>query len=424
MTARPRRAQGSTRWIITGVIAVVVGFTVVLAILRFSSPLVVVSEAVEGPVVQAFYSTGTVQPEREFPIKANIAGTIKEVQVDKGDAVKKDQPLAVMAEPGLVFAQRQAQAELEEKQKRADAKTSPVLQEYDARISAGGAQLDIAQRELARIKSLIERAAASQTDLDAAGDRAKSVWMLVESAKAQRATRQLELERELQVAKSALDTANWNLEQQTLKSPVEGVVLDRPLSPGTRVAVNDRVMNVADITPAKLVMRAAVDEEDIIKVRKDQIVRMTLYSYPDRSFEGRVQKIYDQADPERRTFEVDVKLLEPDDHLSPGMTGELAFEMAWRDRAVVIPSQAVQKGGAVYVVSDGRVTKANVEIGLRGIERTEVRSGIRPGEKVVVSAIGDVKDGQRVRASYMDPATAAGLNKPKAATDAFKGFKQ
>jgi RND family efflux transporter MFP subunit len=416
-----RRAQSNTRWIITAAIAAVVVAGAVLAFLRFSSPLVVVSEAVEGPVVQAFYSTGTVQPDREFPIKANVAGTIAEVRVDKGDAVTKGQPLAIMAEPGLVFAQRQAQAELEEKQKRADAKNSPVLQEYDARISAGQAQLEIAQRELARIKALIEKNAASQMDLDAASDRVKTVWTLVESAKAQRATRQLELERELQVARSALDTANWNLEQQTLKSPIDGVVLNRPLSVGTRVAINDVVMTVADVRPEKLVMRAAVDEEDVTKVRVGQVVRMTLYSYDSRTFEGKVARIYPQADPERRTFEVDVQIVDPDPRLSPGMTGELAFVMDAKARAVVVPSQAVQKG-AVYIVENGRLKKLSAEIGLRGIERSEVRSGAKPGDRVVISTVGDLEDGQRVRTSYTDPVTAAGLNKPKQVNDNFKGF--
>jgi hypothetical protein len=137
-----------------------------------------------------------------------------------------------------------------------------------------------------------------------------------------------------------------------------------------------------------------------------------------------VQKIYDQADPERRTFEVDVKLSQPDSRLSPGMTGELAFEMASKDKAIVIPSQAVQKGGDVFIVQDGHLKKATAQIGLRGIERSEVLSGVKPGEKVLISAPGDMKDGQRVRASYTDPIAAAGLNKPKVATDAFKGFKQ
>lgn len=419
-----RRAQSSAKWVLGAAVLIAAIVGGVFLALRLTSPLVTVTDAVEGPVVQAFYSTGTVQPEREFPIKSNGAGILTEVKVDKGDHVKVGQPLAVVSDPELTFTARKAQAELEEKQQRADPKTSPVIQEYDARIQAMQALLEISQREEARIRSLLEKNAAAQTDLDTATDRLKTVWSQSESLKAQRAAKLLELQRELEVAKSALDTAKWNLDQQTLKSPIDGVVLDRPLSVGTRVAINDRVMNVANIASDKLVMRAAVDEEDIIKVKPDQHVKMTLYSYADRVFEGRVQKIYDQADPERRTFEVDVKLAEPDNRLSPGMTGELAFEMASKDKAVVIPSQAVQKGGEVFLVQDGHLKKATAQVGLRGIERSEVISGINAGEKVLISAAADMKDGQRVRTSYLDPATAAGLNKPKIAQDAFKGFKQ
>jgi RND family efflux transporter MFP subunit len=168
-------------------------------------------------------------------------------------------------------------------------------------------------------------------------------------------------------------------------------------------------------------MRAAVDEEDVTSVHVGQTVRMTLYSYEGRGFEGKVTKIYPQADAARRTFEVDVQLLQSDDRLAPGMTGELAFIMDQKDQAVVIPSQAVQKG-AVYTVSDGRLKRLDVDLGLRGIERAEVKSGLKPGERVVISTIGDIHDGQRVRTSYTDPVTAAGLNKPKKVNDSFKGF--
>src|SRR5215212_4642127 len=116
------------------VVAVVVGAT--LAFTRLTSTQVVTTTAIEGPVVQAFYSTGTVQPEREFPIKSNVAGILTEVRVDKGDTVKAGQALAIVSAPDLVYAAQKAQAELDEKQQRADAKASPVLQEYDARISA------------------------------------------------------------------------------------------------------------------------------------------------------------------------------------------------------------------------------------------------------------------------------------------------
>ena len=242
---KARRAQSSVKWIVTIVVLLAILGGGGYAIMRLVSPTVVLSEAVEGPVVQAFYSTGTIQPDREFQIKSNVAGIITEVKVDKGAHVKAGQPLAVISAPDLVFAARKTAAELEERQKRADTKTSPVVQEYDSRIQAMGAMLDIAQREEERIRGLIQKNAANQNDLDRVGDHLKTVWSENESLKAQRATKLLELERELQVAKSALDTANWNLEQQTLKSPIDGVVLDRPLALGTRLAVNDRLQRAA-----------------------------------------------------------------------------------------------------------------------------------------------------------------------------------
>ena len=78
---------------------------------------------------------------------------------------------------------------------------------------------------------------------------------------------------------------------------------------------------------------------------------------------GRVTRIYDEADPNRRTFEVDVQLVPPDKRLSPGMTGELAFIMAAKDKAVVIPSQAVQNG-SVWVVRENRLVKTTPQLGL------------------------------------------------------------
>src|SRR2546421_1384367 len=117
---RPRAAQASMRWI-----SLSAGTLATLAagawlVLRITSPLVTVTDAVEGPVVQAFYSTGTIQPEREYSIRSNVAGTITEVRVDKGSAVKKGDLLAVVTDPLLKFQVDKAQAELTEKLARLD----------------------------------------------------------------------------------------------------------------------------------------------------------------------------------------------------------------------------------------------------------------------------------------------------------------
>ncbi|HLL90206.1 MAG TPA: efflux RND transporter periplasmic adaptor subunit [Tepidisphaeraceae bacterium] len=418
---KQRRASSATRvivWVVAVVVVVAIG---VALYLRFARPMVTVTEVARGPVVQAFYATGTISPAREYPIKSNVAGILEDVKVDKGVRVTAGQVVAVVAAPDLEYALRKAQAELDEKVKRADPAASPVLRELDARIAVTGELLAISSREKERVAQASESRVASQSDVDRALDRFKTIGMEFEAAKTQRAAKELELAREVEVARAAVDTATYNLNQRNLTSPIDGVVLDRPQSKGTRLAVNDHVLRIADVDPSNLVMRAQVDEEDKTVVRVGQPVRMTLYSYADRVFDGVVEQVYPQADPQRRTFEVDVRLTEPDPKLSAGMTGELAFIQDQKTEADVVPSQAVQNG-AVYVVRDGRLHKADAKLGLRSVERVEVEAGLRPGDRVVISAVGSMADGQSVRTTFIDPAEAAGLNKPKVSTETFKGF--
>lgn len=421
---RRRTAQSTLRVLLWIAGFALIGAAAAFGVFRALRPGVTVTEAVEGPVVQAFYSTGTIQPVREYPIRANVAGILTEVLVDKGDRVTKDQPLAVVNEPALQYAFDKAEAELKEKQARAEPSQSPVLLEFERRIDAMTSMLAIAEREQDRQTKALEARAGSQADLDRALDRVKLLNMDIAALQAQCDAKRLELQREVDVARSAVNTARWNLDQQTLRAPIDGTILDRPTSQGTRVAVNDVVMRLADVRPANLVMRAAVDEEDIVHVRVGQLVRLTLYSFPGDVFDGKVNRIYDQADADRRTFEVDVLFDRPQERFAPGMTGELAFVLGEREKAVVVPSQAVQDGAVWTVTSDGAAARNEVEVGLRSVERTEVVRGIRAGDTVILSPAAGLSPGQHVRMTRIDPATAAGLNKKSTAAEgaAFKGF--
>jgi len=419
-----RQGKVTARSIVTLGVVVVVCVIAGAGALAWLRPMVTVTEAVEGPVVEAFYSTGTVQPDREFPIKSNLAGVVTEVRVDKGARVSKGDVLAVVSDPEVVFRQKKASAELREKLQRAEPTGSPVLAEFDAKILASGEMLELARREQQRVTRMLETNSATQTDLDAAMDRLKRNWSEYESLKAQRSAKQIEMEKDVEVARAALESAEWNIEQQTLRSPINGVVLDRPTSLGTRVAVNDHLMQIADVTPTNLVMRAAVDEEDKNKVRLGQLVRMTLYSFPGEIFNGQVDRVYDKADPDRRTFEVDVKVTEGTgrENLAAGMTGELAFVIAEKSRAVVVPSQAVQSE-RVVVERDGVLSVVeNLQLGLRSVERVEIIAGLKTGERVVISPVGEDAPGQRVRTRFIDPAVAAHVNKVAEKDGSFKGF--
>ncbi|MCC7147214.1 MAG: efflux RND transporter periplasmic adaptor subunit [Phycisphaeraceae bacterium] len=410
------------RWVVVAGLVGVVGLAGVFLYPRLAGTKVTITTVVHGPVVEAFYATGTLQPVREYPVASNVEGIVTEVLVDKGEAVEQGQKVAFVRVEEYQMRYRQAQADLDLRQSLADETTSPVLEEYDARLRAAKEQLDIVQRELERLTQLRQTGSASQSDFDRTTERVQNYRSEVESLKARRAKDLLGLQRDLAVARAGLDIALWNLDQQNIRSPIEGVVLDRPVSVGTRVKGNDPLLRLADVRPERLVMRAAVDEEDKTRLTVEQVVNTTLYAYPGLVFKGRVKQIYPQADPERRTFEVDVAIEPVDRSFSPGMTGELAFVVEAKEQALVVPAQAVQ-GGEVWLVRGGRVARLTPELGLRSVERIEILQGLTEGDQVVVGPASKLTDGQAVRTVFVDPQEAANMNRPaEAEGGAFRGF--
>ena len=440
-----RRALSPVKWILlaVGVIAVVV---IGVSLLRLGRPAVTVTEIAEGPAIAAFYATGTLEPaDREHAIRAPVEGFIKSPPgdapyIDKGDRVTKGQVLAVIFNEGYQYNYDKALADVKEKKARADIETSPVLQELDAKIANYGELVEAADREFRRYSASKEAKVVNQADYDRALDRLKTVNSEFESFKAQKLQMRLKLARELAEAESALKIATWNLDQTKIVSPVDGFVMDKPQQIGARIAINDPIVVIANTSPSNLVMRAQVDEEDVTKVSppdshqklmailqpllgldrllagwkfRTQPVQMSLYAFADRTFLGRVTRIYPNADQERRTFEVDIAIDEPSDRMQAGMTGELMFITAYHPKTLVAPSQALQDG-KVWTIREGKLTAADVVVGLKGVERIEVVSGLKPGETVVISPVVGIAPGQSVRVGErIDPRIAAALNKPK-----------
>src|SRR5260221_7509329 len=152
---RPARLRtGLLLWI---VVAVLIAGAASAAVRAFTLPQVQVTRVTSGPVVQAFYATGTVMPEREYSVHSNVAGILfLEPSIDKGVALKKDQLIGRVVSDDLEQKLKQSEAELNEKRARADEKTSPVLIEYDKRMEAFTEILGLAKRELQRLLTLAE----------------------------------------------------------------------------------------------------------------------------------------------------------------------------------------------------------------------------------------------------------------------------
>ena len=302
------------------------------------APTVSVEQVSVREVPQLSTYTSTVQAYVKNNIAPQMAGRISKINVEIGDFVTKGQVLAEMDKTSLLQAQLQLQNQ---------------------------------EVELQRLKALYETGGISKSDFDA-------------------------VELAYNVAKTQVE----NLEENTvLRSPVNGVVTARNYDAGDMYAMASPIYTVEQIKPVKLLV--AISESEYSKVKKGDSVTITADAVPDKTFYGKVGKIYPTIDPITRTFTAEVVVDNNYSTLRPGMFARVTVDFGSNNN-VVIPDVAVvkQQGSGerfVYVLNaDGTVTYQKIVLGRRMGTEYEVLEGLADGDKIVTGGMIRLKDGIKV----------------------------
>ena len=303
-----------------------------------SLPKVVVETALRRPVTQQIVFTGTVEAYVVNNIAPQQARRILEVLVDVGDRVKAGQTLVKLDNSSLIQAE---------------------------------AQLENAKIEYERAEELYQFGGTSKSDRDA---------------------RKLTYD----VAKSTYDNL---MENTTLISPVDGFVSARNYDNGDMTG-SDPVLVVEQIRPVKIMIN--VSEGLFSKVKLGMKVYVTLDSYGDEQFEGKVTRIAPTIDNATRTFQVEISIENRDERVRPGMFARVTMPYGVENN-VVIPDRAVNKlmgSGDRYVYiynpADSTVRYSKVELGRRMDTEYEILSGVEDKELVVVLGQTALTNGAKV----------------------------
>ncbi len=197
---------------------------------------------------------------------------------------------------------------------------------------------------------------------------------------------------------------NWNISESellqlqkegkarqyvTMRSPVSGVVLEKPSIQGKRFMPGDVLYQIADLSSVWVI--ADVFEQDLGMLRLGQPAAVTVDAYPGKLFNGKITFVYPTITPETRTAKVRVELTNLEALLKPAMYAKVEFASS-RDKAKVlaVPDSAVLDSGTRQVVlvelGAGRFEPRVVKLGARGDGYVEVLDGVKEGEAVVVSA--------------------------------------
>jgi HlyD family secretion protein len=352
----------------------------------------------KGDLAKSVVATGKVTPITKVEVKSKASGIVKKLYVEYGDNVKQGQLLAQLDKVEIQAQVDQSRAALE----AAQAALSSAQADYErAKVDAEGPDVPLLKREYDRNLQMAQEGVVSQTALDDADKSYKLALNKQNVAKAQVTVLKAKIAQAQ--ATVAEDQANLKqLEEQLsytdITSPIDGIVLSRDVEMGDAVSSilvlgssATLVMTLGDTS--EVYVKGKVDESDIGKVYLGQPARIKVESFKDKTFNGKVTKISPMGVEKDNvtTFEVRVSINNPGGELKAEMTANAEIILDEHKNVLQIPEGAIiydkDKKASVEVpdssAKDGK-KKIAVNIGISNGAKTEVLSGLKEGQEVVL----------------------------------------
>jgi len=388
--ARSGDGGGRRTMLIAAAVLVTVAVIGILLVSRSSVATVEVATArpaSTGGATTVLNASGYVEPRRKATVAAKITGRVTEVLVDEGMAVKKGQILARLDDSD---ARRRYEAT------KADRDVArAAIEELEVNHAD-------AERTLRRINELRVQGIASVQDLDSATAAVDAIKAKLDLARAS-----------LDAAEARLAVAAQDLENYTIRAPFAGIAVSKDAQPGEMVSpvsagggfTRTGISTIVDMK--SLEIEVDVNESHIAKVHPGQPADAVLDAYPEWRIPATVRTIIPTADRQKATVKVRLTFDKLDPRILPDMGVKVAFrEVVDEERASsppaqsLVPLHAVRNDGGqpvVFVIEDKIVDRRTVSVGRSIGTDIEIMAGVNPGDRVVVSDLEGLSDGQKVR---------------------------
>jgi len=352
----------------------------------------------KGDLAKSVVATGKVEPITKVEVKSKASGIVKKLFVDAGDKVKKGQLLAQLDKEEIQAQVEQSKAALA----AAQASLKSAEADYErAKVDAEGPDVPLLKRAYDRANGMAKDGVVSASALDDAEKNYQMALNKQNVAKAQVTVLKAKIAQSQ--AQVAQDQANLKqLEEQLsytdIESPIDGVVLSRDVEMGDAVSSilvlgssATLVMTLGDTS--EVYVKGKVDESDIGKVYLGQPARIKVESFKDKTFNGKVTKISPMGVEKDNvtTFEVRVSINNPGGELKAEMTANAEIILEEHKNVLQIPEGSIiydnQKKASVEVPDpkgkEGK-RKVAVNIGISNGAKTELLSGLKEGDQVVL----------------------------------------
>ena len=338
-----------------------------------------------GNVEKTVVASGSVESVNEVDVGAQASGKITKLYVKLGQEIKKGEMIADIDSTTQINTLNTKKA---------------ALVSYQAQLKAKKTAYDVALSSYNRLSKLYTQKA---TSLDSV-NTAKST---LDNAKAEMEA----IEANIKQAEIEVNTAETNVGYTKITAPMDGTVISVPVSEGQTVNANQTtptIVTIADLSKMKI--KPEISEGDITKVKAGQEVSFTILSDSQTLYHS----VIDSVDPANTTtsdssststssssssssttsaiyYYANVLIDNPDRTLRIGMTTENNIKIANAKDVLLISNMAIQKRDGksfVNVLSDkNQPEQREVEVGVQNDFKTEIKSGLKEGEKVIVSQV-------------------------------------
>lgn len=368
--------------IVAGVVALVLlGGLIWIYFSRASSEVQYVSETVtRGDLKVVVTATGSIEPETSVTVGSEISGRIDKVNVDYNDEVKKGEVLAEIDTTSLKNSLAKSQATLDE--------SRAMLLQYEAtRIEAAS--------QWKRTKGLFASRAVSQLDVDTALATLKRAEANYLGGKAS-----------VKANEAQVAADETSLSKAVIRSPIDGVVIERDIEPGQTVAATFQTPTLFTLADnlSHMELQVDVDEADVGEVKEGQNALFTVDAYPNRQFKARIEKLrYASTTTNNVVSYVAVLSVDNSDlALRPGMTATAEIVTAEKKDVLLVPNGATRfvpsdmttpavtsSDGSiirrtVWILKDEKPVSVSLYLGLTNGQYTEVIDGdLKEGDIVL-----------------------------------------
>ena len=338
------------------------------------------------------YGIGTVEAQHAYAVGPIQAGRVLRVRVDQGDRVQAGQ---LLAEIDPVDMRQRAEAAAS-----ATARARQAARAAQAQVAEADSRVQLAQANSARYQALYQQNFVAREMADSRRHEAAAAEAALAAARANAAGAQREIGR----AQAELQGIDQLRNSLRLVSPIDGVVTAREAEPGTTVVAGQAVLRLVD--PARLWVRARVDQARAEGVQVGQAADIVLRSAPGTVLPGKVVRIDLQSDAVTEERIVNVAFDPPPVQLYLGELAEVSIHQPGVRNVLAVPRAALaqyQGRIGVWRIKQSRARFQAVQPGVQTAERVQILSGLAAGDRLIAYSAKQLDDGVRVREQRLMP---------------------